>query len=176
MESELEERTIRVTRVAKVIKGGRRFSLTALVAVGDGKGRVGVGYGKAREAGNAVQKAIEDARKNLIEVPLAGTTIPHPVLARAGAGKVLLKPAAPGTGVIAGGAARAVLELAGIKDVLAKSLGSDNGINVAYATIKALKSLRSPDDVARARGKDPSEVTPSPLLASYLEFKKAARG
>jgi small subunit ribosomal protein S5 len=123
-ESQYEERTIKVNRVAKVVKGGRRFSFTALMVIGDGNGKVGLGYGKAKEAGLAVQKGIEEAKKNLFEVPLAGSTITHPVIGKAGAGKIMLKPAAPGTGVIAGGAARAILEMAGIHDIIAKSLGT----------------------------------------------------
>ena len=138
-ESQYEERTIKVNRVAKVVKGGRRFSFTALMVIGDGNGRVGLGYGKAKEAGLAVQKGIEEARKNMFDVPLAGSTITHPVLGHAGAGRIILKPAAPGTGVIAGGAARAILEMAGIRDVVAKSLGTSNAINVAHATIAGLQ-------------------------------------
>ena len=151
-ETQYEERTIRVNRVAKVVKGGRRFSFAALMVVGDGNGQVGLGYGKAKEAGLAVQKGIEEARKNVFEVALAGSTIAHPVIGESGAGRVMLKPAAPGTGVIAGGAARHILEMAGIRDVLAKSLGSSNGINVAHATIAGLKSLRRPDEIARSAG------------------------
>jgi small subunit ribosomal protein S5 len=173
LDGQFEERTIRVNRVAKVVKGGRRFSFGALMVIGDRNGKVGLGYGKAKEAGLAVQKGIEDARRNVFTVPIAGTTIPHPVLGEAGAGKVLLKPAAPGTGVIAGGAARAILEMAGYSDVLCKSLGSSNGINVAQATIAALKSLRRPEEVARLRGKHPEEVVPRGLLRAYRERQRA---
>src|SRR6266853_2888062 len=172
VDTQYEERTIKVNRVAKVVKGGRRFSFTALMVIGDGNGKVGLGYGKAKEAGLAVQKGIEEAKKNLFDVPLAGATITHPILGEAGAGRVLLRPAAPGTGVIAGGAARAILEMAGIHDVLAKSLGSSNSINVAQATIAGLKDLKRPDDIARKRGKSPEEVTPSGVLRAYEETQR----
>ncbi|HZD65707.1 MAG TPA: 30S ribosomal protein S5 [Acidimicrobiales bacterium] len=171
-ETQYEERTIKINRVAKVVKGGRRFSFTALMVIGDGNGNVGLGYGKAKEAGLAVQKGIDEARKNLFSVPLAGTTITHAVLGESGAGRVLLKPAAPGTGVIAGGAARAILEMAGIHDILAKSLGSSNGINVAHATIAGLRSLKRPDEIARIRGKSVEETTPAGVLRAYQERER----
>ena len=174
-EQQYEERTIKVNRVAKVVKGGRRFSFTALMVIGDGQGRVGLGYGKAKEAGLAVQKGIEEAKKNLFEVPLAGSTITHPIIGKAGAGRILLKPAAPGTGVIAGGAARAILEMAGIHDIVAKSLGTSNSINVAHATIEGLRGLRRPDEVARLRDKAPDEVTPAGVLRAYEERRRASR-
>ena len=173
-ETEYEERTIKVNRVSKVVKGGRRFSFTALMVIGDGNGKVGLGYGKAKEAGLAVQKGLEEARKNLFEVPLAGTTIVHPVIGEAGAGRVMLKPAAPGTGVIAGGAARAILEMAGIRDLLAKSLGSSNGINVAHATIQGLKQLRTPEEIAAVRGKPLDQVLPAGVLRAYRERQREA--
>ena len=157
---ELKERVVEINRVAKVVKGGRRFSFTALVVIGDEVDRVGVGYGKAREVPLAITKAVEDAKKNLFTVPRKGTTITHEVIGRADAARVLLRPASEGTGVIAGGGVRAVLELAGIRDVLAKSLGTTNPVNLLKATVNALVSLRRPEEVARIRGKTISEVLP----------------
>jgi small subunit ribosomal protein S5 len=156
--SDLQERVVEINRVAKVVKGGRRFSFTALVVVGDEKSQVGVGYGKANEVPLAIQKAVERAKKNLFKVPMHGTTITHQTLGVYGAGRVFLKPASEGTGVIAGGGVRAVLELAGIRDVLSKSLGSQNPINLVKATMTALQELRSPDEVAQMRGLSISEV------------------
>jgi small subunit ribosomal protein S5 len=168
-----ESRVIAINRVAKVVKGGRRFSFTALVVVGDGNGRVGLGYGKAKEVPLAIQKGTEEAKKSLFDVPLAGSTITHPVLGVTGAGRVLMKPAAPGTGVIAGGAARVILEEAGVHDVLCKSLGSANAINVARATIQGLQALQRPDQVAARRGLNADEFVPKGLLKAYNDRQKA---
>jgi len=167
-----ESRVIDINRVAKVVKGGRRFSFTALVVIGDANGRVGLGYGKAKEVPLAIQKGTEEARRNLFKVPMAGSTIVHPILGEWGAGRVLLKPAAPGTGVIAGGAARAILEEAGIHDVLCKSLGSANHINVARATIQGLKGQRRPDAIAALRGIPAEEFVPKGLLEAYTATEK----
>jgi len=158
------ERVVAINRVAKVVKGGRRFSFTALVVVGDGDGTVGVGYGKAKEVPAAIAKGVEEAKKNFFKVPRIASTIPHPVQGEKAAGVVLLKPASPGTGVIAGGPVRAVLECAGIHDVLSKSLGSDNPINIVHATVDALKSLVRPEEVAARRGLPLEDVAPAGML------------
>ena len=155
---EFTDRVVHINRVAKVVKGGRRFSFTALVVVGDGNGRVGVGLGKANEVPEAIRKGTERARKNMFKVSLDGHTIPHTIEGHDGSGKVLLRPASPGTGVIAGGAVRAVVEAAGVKDILSKCIGSSNKLNVVNATIKALKSLEAADDVAGRRGKSLEEL------------------
>ena len=157
---ELKERVVEINRVAKVVKGGRRFSFTALVVIGDEVDRVGVGYGKAREVPLAITKAVEDAKKNLFTVPKHGTTITHEILGRSDSARVLLRPASEGTGVIAGGGVRAVLELAGIRDILAKSLGTTNPINMAKATVNGLRRLRRPEDVAKIRGLTIKQVLP----------------
>ena len=167
-----ESRVITINRVAKVVKGGRRFSFTALVVIGDGNGKVGLGYGKAKEVPLAIQKGTEEARRNLFEVPMAGSTIIHPVVGQTGGGRVMMKPAAAGTGVIAGGAARVILEEAGVHDVLSKSLGSANHINVARATIAGLKALQRPDEIAARRGLPAEECIPKGLLDAYNERNK----
>ncbi len=162
--SQYLERVVTINRVSKVVKGGRRFSFTALVVVGDGDGTVGVGYGKAKEVPAAIAKGVEEAKKSFFKVPRIQATIPHPVQGEAAAGVVLLRPAAPGTGVIAGGPVRAVLECAGISDVLSKSLGSDNAINIVHATVTALKMLERPETVASRRGLPLEDVAPAALL------------
>lgn len=167
--SQYLERVVAINRVSKVVSGGRRFSFTALVVVGDGEGNLGVGYGKAKEVPAAIAKGVEEAKKSFFRVPLVQRTIPHPVQGEKAAGVVMLRPASPGTGVIAGGSVRAVLECAGVHDVLAKSLGSSNAINVVHATVVALKSLEEPEQVARRRGKSVEDVTPAALLRSRAE-------
>jgi small subunit ribosomal protein S5 len=168
------ERVVAINRVSKVVKGGRRFSFTALVIVGDGHGMVGVGYGKAKEVPAAIAKGVEEARKGFFRVPLIGGTIVHPVQGEAAAGVVMLRPASPGTGVIAGGAARAVLECAGVHDILAKSLGSDNAINVVHATVAALKMLQRPEEVAARRGLPIEDVAPPAMLRQRREAEALA--
>jgi small subunit ribosomal protein S5 len=163
------ERVVAINRVAKVVKGGRRFSFTALVVVGDGDGTVGVGYGKAKEVPAAIAKGVEEAKKSFFKVPRIQGTIPHPVQGEKAAGVVMLRPAAPGTGVIAGGSARAVLECAGIHDILSKSLGSSNSINVVHATVAALRSLETPEAVAARRGLPVEHVAPAALLKARAE-------
>ncbi|MET4098332.1 small subunit ribosomal protein S5 [Agrococcus sp. UYP10] len=171
-ENQFLERVVTINRVSKVVKGGRRFSFTALVVVGDGDGMVGVGYGKAREVPTAISKGVEEAKKNFFRVPRIANTIPHPVQGEAAAGVVLLRPAAAGTGVIAGGPVRAVLECAGIHDVLSKSLGSSNSINIVHATVAALRALEEPRAVAARRGLDVDRVVPARLLRAEAEHTK----
>ncbi len=171
--SQFLERVVTINRVSKVVKGGRRFSFTALVVVGDGNGLVGVGYGKAREVPLAISKGVEEAKKNFFRVPRVGNSIPHPVQGEAAAGVVLLRPAAAGTGVIAGGPVRAVLECAGIHDVLSKSLGSSNTINIVHATVKALRMLEEPSAVAGRRGLSIEHVVPAQILRIQAEAAKA---
>src|ERR1041385_153755 len=165
--SDVTERVVSLNRVAKVEKGGRRFSFSALIVVGDMNGRVGAGLGKAREVPEAIRKGVEIAKKNMISVPMVGTSIPHEVRHKWGAAKILLKPAAPGTGVISGGAMRAVIELAGIKDILTKSLGTNNPINTVRATMSALQSLRTAQEIAELRGKEVEEIVGPTLAAAY---------
>ncbi|SDS25718.1 30S ribosomal protein S5 [Agrococcus carbonis] len=171
-ENQFLERVVTINRVSKVVKGGRRFSFTALVVVGDGDGMVGVGYGKAREVPTAISKGVEEAKKNFFRVPRIAKTIPHPVQGEAAAGVVLLRPAAAGTGVIAGGPVRAVLECAGIHDVLSKSLGSSNSINIVHATVEALRMLEEPRAVAARRGLDVDRVVPERLLRAEAAHTK----
>ena len=170
------ERVVTINRVAKVVKGGRRFSFTALVVVGDGDGTVGVGYGKAKEVPAAIAKGVEEAKKNFFKVPRIQGTIPHPITGEAAAGVVFLRPAAPGTGVIAGGPVRAVLECAGIHDVLSKSLGSTNSINIVHATVAALRGLELPEAVAARRGLPLEHVAPAALLRAQAAGRAAAAG
>lgn len=169
------EKVVAINRVSKVVKGGRRFAFTALVVVGDGNGLVGVGYGKAREVPLAISKGVEDAKKNFFRVPRSGLTIPHPVQGEAAAGVVLLRPASAGTGVIAGGPVRAVLECAGIHDVLSKSLGSSNTINIVHATVAALKQLEEPRAVAARRGLEFEQVAPARLIRAEADAVAAAK-
>ncbi|GAA3534751.1 30S ribosomal protein S5 [Aeromicrobium flavum] len=168
------EKVVTINRVAKVVKGGRRFSFTALVIVGDGDGQVGIGYGKAKEVPTAIAKGVEEAKKSFFRVPRIQGTIPHPVQGEKAAGVVFLRPASPGTGVIAGGPVRAVLEAAGIHDVLSKSLGSSNAINIVHATVEALRMLESPEDVAQRRGLTVEEVAPAALIkAGKVKYGEA---
>jgi small subunit ribosomal protein S5 len=165
--SDLTERVVSLNRVAKVVKGGRKFSFSALIVVGDMNGRVGIGLGKAREVPEAIRKGVEVAKRNMVPIPMVGTTIPHEIQYKWGAARIMLKPAAPGTGVISGGAMRAVIELAGIKDILTKSLGTNNPINTVRATMQALQSLRTAQDVAELRGKSVEEIVGRRLARAY---------
>ena len=174
-ENKFIERVVTINRVSKVVKGGRRFSFTALVVVGDGEGNVGVGYGKAKEVPAAISKGVEEAKRSFFKVPRIQGTIPHPVQGEAAAGVVLLKPASPGTGVIAGGPVRAVLECAGVHDILSKSLGSDNAINIVHATVAALKQIQRPEEVAARRGLPLEDVAPAKMLRDRAAAAQAAR-
>jgi len=173
--SELADRVVRVNRVAKVVKGGRKFSFSALIVVGDMNGRVGAGIGKAREVTEAIRKGMEVAKRNMITVPMVGTTIPHAVELKWGAARIMLKPAAPGTGVISGGAMRAVIETAGIKDILTKSHGTNNPINTVRATLAALQSLRTAQQIAELRGKDVEQMVGKKLAAAYAPTATAPK-
>src|SRR6476659_9840808 len=170
------ERVVAINRVAKVVKGGRRFSFTALVVVGDGDGTVGVGYGKAKEVPAAIAKGVEEAKKHFFKVPRIGSTIPHPIQGEDAAGVVLLKPASPGTGVIAGGPVRAVLECAGVHDILSKSLGSSNPINIVHATVAALRGLMRPEEIAARRGLPLEDVAPAAMLRARAAAAAATAG
>ena len=173
-ESEFIEKLVRLNRVAKVVKGGRRFSFSALVVVGDRKGRVGIGFGKANDVSEAIRKSLEKAKKNVIRVPIKKTTIPHQVIGKYKGAEVLLKPAAPGTGIIAGGPVRAVMDVCGISDILSKSLGSSNQINIVHATVEALRMLEAPEAVAARRGLPVEEVAPAALLKAQADADNQA--